>query len=57
MENIHKTIIKTKTSVGINLGGNTTAIQWQHSKPNNGNIQYSMIVQLPVANSHLDQYP
>ena len=30
--------------------------KWQCSKPN-GDIQYGKIVQLPVANSHLDQYP
>ena len=50
-------ISKTKSNVDINLGGNATAIQWQYSKPNNRNRQYSMIVQQPVAISHLDHYP
>ena len=29
MENTCKTISKIKASVGINLGGNATEIQWQ----------------------------
>ena len=33
------------------------AIKWQCSKPNNSNIQYNMIVQLPVAISRLDHNP
>ena len=56
MESISETISKTKANVVINLEGDTTVIQWQCSKPNNGNIQYSKTVQLLVENSYLDQY-
>ena len=57
MDSICKTTSKTKASVGTNLNGNTMAIKQQCSKSNNGNIQYSMIVQLLVVISHLDHYP
>ena len=57
IESISKTISKIKASVGINFGGNAMAIKWQFSKPNNSNIQYNMIVQLPVAIRGLDYNP
>ena len=38
MENMYKTISKIKASIGINLGGNAVAIQWQCKECNNSNV-------------------
>ena len=56
MQKMLKSLSKTKANAGINLGGNTIAIQWQYRNPNNGSSQYSMTVQQQVAISHLDLY-
>ena len=44
IKNMYKICSNIKAYVGINLNGNATETQWQHSKLNNRNIQYSMKV-------------